>query len=113
MEDYEVYKRWSEQTSDTLDHVRNTSFEESSEGLSPLECLYVYDTYGEKKPCNDIEGLRKILNGKASINFHIQLWSEGIYEGTFFRLELMEAYPWLPQWVWDALHKEVWKLRSR
>lgn len=88
-------------------------FPESPNGLSAIECLYIYDTYGRKEPCRELQKMKEVLNGKSGLNFQIQQWSEGIVEGLFVKIEFMESYPWLPQWVWNSLTNEVFKRRKQ
>lgn len=83
---------------------------EDPNGYSSIECFHLLDTFGKIEPCREKETLYKIMNSKGGTNFTIQQWSEGIHDGLFCLREFQEQYSWFPDWFWDSLMKEVWKL---
>lgn len=50
--------------------------------------------------------LAAVLEGKKLLNFQIKQWAEGAADPCCtIPVELREAYPWLPDWVWQSLRK--------
>jgi len=81
----------------------------SENGLPLLEAFAEFDDNGNLKPTRNCKALQLALYGKACLNFHIQLWAEGIEVGI---IELMENFPWLPDWVFEAViaqQKKLWE----
>lgn len=64
----------------------------SGGNLTAKDCLYYIESEGKNKPCKEPELLNKLLLTKASINFQIKQWAEGINDGTLFLYELSQRY---------------------
>ena len=78
-------------------------FEYSREGVSGLEAFLSVDTYGKRCETRHLRLLTLVMHGKACLNFHIKMWSDGLGE---IRLnELKKEFNWLPTWVWVAVLK--------
>lgn len=57
--------------------------------------------------------LKAVLEGKKKLNWQINEWAAGRADGTltaFCVQELKDAFPWLPNWVWEALENMRWKI---
>ncbi len=61
-------------------------------GLSAKDCLYFIESHGKNPMCKEPELLNKLLLTKASVNFQIKQWAEGVKDGTLFLYELSQRY---------------------
>lgn len=79
--------------------------------LSAKEVFYMIDSRGINVPTSEPELLNEILSCKASINFHIKMWSEGRADATMPYFELLEIQKEfnLPWWVVEATEKQKLK----
>lgn len=80
----------------------------NSNGSSAIDCFDSYDNKGININCSpsEINDLKKAIIGKASLNFHIKLWSQAISNGLLTIDELKEDYgDHLPEWVYNIFYK--------
>ena len=84
-------------------------------GYSAKECLLSIDSTGKNIPCCEPELLNKLLLCKASVNFNIKLWADGIKRETFLPMDLLEIQREYecPRWVVDAVINQAKKLERR
>jgi len=73
------------------------------DGVTALQGFNAQDSMGLDVPCNQPFLLKKALDGKAGLNFQIKQWAEGIVDGISLLHELQRDFPWLPEWVWEAV----------
>lgn len=67
----------------------NPSFQAIAGGkMSAKECFFHIESNGKNYPCIDAESLNRLLLTKASVNFQIKQWAEGISDGTLLLFEL-------------------------
>ena len=76
-------------------------------GVSALKAFNALDSMGFDAPCNQPYLLMKALDGKAALNLTIRLWASGIKDGLFLLEEFRQDYPWLPNWVWNAVANQA------
>lgn len=78
------------------------------EGYSVLEAFYCVETFGCSPfiPCTKPLVLYKGIIGKRQLNWQIEQWSNGYGDWTLLIEELREWYPWLPEWVFEAVIKQ-------
>lgn len=73
-------------------------------GHSAKYCFHVYDSTGKMLLCHEPQLLQKLLVCKASVNFHVKLWAQGIKQHVLCPPELKEMcieYN-APDWVFKA-----------
>lgn len=78
-------------------------------GADAKEAFWRLDSTGVTPPCREPEALRAARQAKASLNWHIKVWREGIAEGTFTSAEIiadLETHTVVPPWVREALDPE-------
>jgi len=71
--------------------------------VAPLRVFKRYDCEGKIVGCSDPAVMVRAVRGKASLNWHISEWAQGIKEGLFRLSEFKQAHPWLPDWVWGSV----------
>lgn len=76
-------------------------------GVDAVKAFNALDSMGFDAPCNQPYLLMKALDGKAALNLIIRQWAAGIKDGLFLLKEFQDDYPWLPQWVWDAVENQA------
>jgi len=76
-------------------------------GVSALKAFNALDSMGFNAPCNQPYLLMKALDGKAALNLIVRQWASGIKDGLFLLAEFRESYPWLSDWVWDAVANQA------
>jgi len=76
------------------------------QGYSVLEAFYIVETFGAKPedvPCIKPLPLYYACCGKVQLNWQIKQWAESYGEWLLFEEELIEWFPWFPEWVFDAV----------
>lgn len=81
-------------------------------GVSALEAFDAKDSRGKDMPCREGDLLRRVLRAKGSLNLQIKQWAEGVSEGLFLIDEFVDDFPWLPDWVWNAVFNQAKKRHS-
>jgi len=83
------------------------------DGVDSITAFIAYDSEGKILSCKEgkeAERFRKVLFGKKALNLHITaLWGPAAYACTIPIIELMDDYPWMPEWVWDAVRGQIKK----
>ena len=84
-------------------------------GFSAKECLFSIDSNGRNIPCFEPELLNELLLCKASVNFNIKLWADGVKRGTLLSMDLLEIQQDYncPIWVIEAVINQSKKLERR
>lgn len=74
-------------------------------GFDAKKCFYLRDSTGVSHPCKEPEKLQELLVCKASVNWHIKQWSEGLTEGSTLPHEINEIVKDIqaPEWVLKAI----------
>lgn len=85
------------------------------EGYTAKECLLSIDSRGKNISCCEPELLNQLLLCKASINFHIKMWADGVGRGVLLKQDLMEIQQDYncPDWVINAIENQCKKLYSQ
>ncbi len=81
-------------------------------GVSALKAYVIKDSHGIVVPTRHPLLFRRVLTGKAQLNFHIKQWAEGMVDGVICIPELQEWYDWLPDWVWVAVKNQHIKIKG-
>ena len=66
----------------------------SPSGISAKEAFYWIESNGQNKPTREPDLLNELLACKASVNFNIKMWAEGLAERTL-TLEELEGNKYL------------------
>lgn len=74
----------------------------SDSGVTAKESFYSIDSRGKNLPTFEPELLNKLLQCKASVNFNIKMWAQGVSEGTLFKGEINGKIPILE---WEVNQK--------
>ena len=80
---------------------------EDPNGLSAMECFFIFDSRGKLKPCKEPKLFREIWICKKSINFHIKMWVQGYHDCMIGIPELLECMKNPPKWVKKALLRQL------
>ncbi|MGL4781287.1 MAG: hypothetical protein ACRCXN_10700 [Bacteroidales bacterium] len=102
---------------------------QSDDGFDSKQAFHIIESYGKTFDgyvkertsdgnilncikCTESELLNKILLCKASVNFQIKEWANGIHDCTLTRRELdaIKTEFNCPDWVIEAVEKQYWKL---
>jgi hypothetical protein len=80
--DYKLYLRLADKFNFSACDIKQkyNKVKYSENGVTAKGCFFFIDSNGKYIDCKETDLLFKILNCKASINFHIKLWAEEIYE---------------------------------
>lgn len=79
-----------------------------------IKCFVEYESTGKISKLPDNPQLLKLaLDGKKILNWHIEQWAIGISEGTMFAWEIKDYLFSLPDWVCDALNRQVNKIKYK
>jgi len=85
------------------------SVEYDEEGYPAKEVFYMLDSRGEVYPCKEPELLRKVIQFKKSLNFHIKMWVDG-YEDMFMGVdEFLKEFDNPPEWVGKSFRGQLKK----
>lgn len=102
----------------------NPKFEAIPNGTkSAKECFYFIDSEGKNYPTSEPELLNKLLLTKASVNFQIKEWAQGLADFTLPLYELSQKIAGtsfldirdiqteynLPDWVIKATYNQKWQ----
>ena len=81
-------------------------------GVAGKKAFHVFDSQGKLVPTRHPRMLRSLLNTKASVNLHIQMYAEGCADLTFLYPDLKELCISIkaPTWFEKAIHKQSKKL---
>lgn len=73
--------------------------------MTVKKAFLVYDSQGKLMPCVDPASLAALIACKASVNFHIKLWAQGVKQGVLGGPELREILHEIsaPEWVYRAI----------
>lgn len=85
---------------------------EHPQGYSAVEAFAFKDSHGKNVPCREPDLLRDVLGAKGYLNMTIKMWAEGVAELLFVPREFQIDYPWLPDWVWNAVTQQAIKIRK-
>jgi len=97
---FDLYLRCDKEF-DPIGHLQK--FPVVDDGVTAKKAFKSFDGQGKLLSTTEPDLLARVLRGKASLNLNIKLWAEGISEGVFCIIEFQEDYPWLPEWVWNAV----------
>lgn len=75
-------------------------------GYNAKHCFYILDSTGKLLPTNEPRLLSELLKCKGSINFHIKMWSEGVYEGISNINEFIKEFELL-DWMVKAIENQL------
>jgi hypothetical protein len=105
-----IYIRWDRQSERRFNPFPSQSFSKGTSGT--IRCFNEIESSGrwEQQPKHP-RLLRSAINGKKKLNFQIKQWAEGFEDVPL--IELMESYPWLPEWVWEAVRQQHYRNHSR
>ena len=93
--------------------VEQEVIEEHKDGYSAIEAFAFKDSHGKNVPCKEPDLLKDVLCAKGYLNLHIKMWAEGVAEYLFLIEEFQSDYPWLPDWVWEAVKRQSIKIRRQ
>jgi hypothetical protein len=81
-------------------------------GKTAKETFFYIDSSGKNLPCREPDLLNQLLLCKASVNFMIKQWADGVWQNIWFPSdiqEVMECYH-CPEWVKIAIENQYQKL---
>jgi len=81
-------------------------------GKTAKEVFFDIDSRGKISPCSQPELLYRLILCKASVNFMIKQWADGVWRHLWFpsdTQEVMECYH-CPEWVKIAIENQYQKL---
>lgn len=83
-------------------------------GITAKEAFYYYESMGKVLKTNEATLLISLHICKASINLHIKMWSEGIADGIFPKIEWKEyaKKEGFLKWIEKAVYAQTWKIRE-
>jgi hypothetical protein len=80
-----------------------------------IDTIYAFAQFedrGETTTPKHPRVLRAVLRGKAQLNLQIKEWAQGWFDcggRWWFDNELKPEFPWMPEWVWEAVERQRWK----
>ena len=84
-------------------------------GYTAKECMFYIDSCGKNVPRREPELLSELLMCKASVNFHIKMWADGMKREILFEKdldEIQQSYG-CPDWVTTAVKNQCKSLMSK
>jgi hypothetical protein len=106
LRDFESYLKWCRNWCRIKPLFNPFQIDKLPRGItSALQAYVNFDGRGVVVPCKQPRLLRAVLEGKNLLNFQIKQWAEGYWDcgGGGYYEELQSEYPYLPEWVWEAL----------
>src|SRR5690348_16365156 len=101
--------------SEFVDKNGNSLVVFDDDGVSAKEAFYGYESFGKILKTKEADLLLRLHKCKASINLHIEMWSEGRAEGTLPRIEFdtfAKASGFL-KWIVKAVESQKWKVLEK
>lgn len=82
--------------------------------VEAIICFVEYESTGKMsgRP-NNPDMLKLALDGKKLLNWHIEQWAEGIFDGTIVAWDIREHLFKLPEWVGIGLERQIGRLTKQ
>lgn len=120
--DFIAYVHWSDQP-ECFDPSGLSNMPIPKGDRPTIEGFRIWESAGKIVPVLQPQLLRAAIRGKALLNLQIKMWASMIadrlhiagyaYVAAMELLELRRDFPWLPQWLWEALWKQAWSLSQK
>jgi hypothetical protein len=78
----------------------------AADGPGQEEAFDAFDSRGQAIPCSDPETLKKVMHGKACLNFHVKQWGEGLDEVPLWELREDPRLSFVPEWAWRTVARQ-------